>query len=41
MSNIHWGGEIHHDHVFDIYAIFSTTKDPVQIKTGHATIRDE
>ena len=31
-SNIHWGGEIHHDHVFDIYAIFSTSKDLVQTR---------
>ena len=31
-SNIHWGGEIHHDHVFDIYAIFSASKDPVQTR---------
>ena len=31
-SNIYWGGEIHHDHVFDIYAIFSTSKDPVKVR---------
>ena len=31
-SNIHWGGEIHHGHVFDIYAIFNTSKDPVKTR---------
>ena len=31
-SNIHWGGEIHHGHVFDIYAIFSPTKDSVKTR---------
>ena len=31
-SNIHWGGEIHHGHVFDIYAIFSPSKDPVKTR---------
>ena len=31
-SNIHWGGEIHHSHVFDIYAMFSPTKDPVKAR---------
>ena len=24
--NIHWGGEVHHSHIFDIYAKFSPTK---------------
>ena len=32
IRNIHWGGEIHHSHVFDIYAVFSTTKDPVKVR---------
>ena len=32
MSNIHWGGEVHQSHVFDIYAMFSSTKDPVKVR---------
>ena len=31
-SNIHWGGEVHQSHVFDIYAMFSPTKDPVKVR---------
>ena len=31
-SNIYWGGEIHQGHVFDIYAKFSPTKDPVKVR---------
>ena len=31
-SNIHWGGEVHQSHVFDIYATFSSTKDPVKVR---------
>ena len=31
-SNIHWGGEVHQNHVFDIYATFSSTKDPVKVR---------
>ena len=30
--NIHWGGEVHRSHVFDIYAKFSTTQDPVKTR---------
>ena len=30
--NIHWGGEVHHIHVFDIYAKFSPTQDPVRTR---------
>ena len=30
--NIHWGGEVHHSHVFDIYAKFSPTQDPVRTR---------
>ena len=30
--NIHWGGDIHHSHVFDIYAKFSPTQDPVRTR---------
>ena len=30
--NIYWGGEVHQSHVFDIYATFSTTKDPVKTR---------
>ena len=30
--NIHWGGEVHHSHVFDIYAKFSPTRDPVKTR---------
>ena len=30
-SNIYSGGEIHQGHVFDIYAKFSPTKDPVKV----------
>ena len=25
--NIHWGGEVHHSHIFNIYAKFSPTRD--------------
>ena len=32
IRNIHWGGEIHHSHVFDIYAVFSASKDPVTVR---------
>ena len=32
MSNIHWGGEVHQSHVFDIYAKFSPTRDPVKTR---------
>ena len=32
MSNIHWGGEVHQSHVFDIYATFSPMKDPVKVR---------
>ena len=32
IRNIHWGGEIHHSHVFDIYAVFSASKDPVKVR---------
>ena len=32
IRNIHWGGEIHHSHVFDIYAAFSVSKDPVIVR---------
>ena len=32
MSNIHWGGEVHQSHVFDIYATFSSTKDLVNVR---------
>ena len=31
-SNIHWGGKIHHSHVFDIYSVYSPTKDPVKVR---------
>ena len=31
-SNIHWGGELHQCHVFDIYATFSSTKGPVKVR---------
>ena len=31
-SNIHWGGEVHQSHVFDIYAKFSPTRDPVKTR---------
>ena len=31
-SNIHCGGEVHQSHVFDIYATFSSTKDPVKVR---------
>ena len=30
--NIHWGGEVHHSHVFDIYAKLSPTQDPVKTR---------
>ena len=30
ISNIHWGGEINRDHVFDIYKNFSVEKDSVK-----------
>ena len=30
--NIYWGGEIHHSHVFDIYAKFSLTRDLVKTR---------
>ena len=30
--NIHWGGDINHSHVFDIYAKFSPTQDPVRTR---------
>ena len=30
--NIHWGGEVHRSHVFDIYAKFSPTQDPVKTR---------
>ena len=32
MSNIHWGGEVHHSYVFDIYTVFSPSKDPVTVR---------
>ena len=32
IQNIHWGGEIHHSHVFDIYTPFSPTQDPVKVR---------
>ena len=32
MSNINWGGEVHQSHVFDIYATFSSIKDPVKVR---------
>ena len=32
MSNIHWGGEVHQSHVFEIYAKFSPTRDPVKTR---------
>ena len=32
IRNIHWGGEIHHSHVFDIYCVFSASKDPVTVR---------
>ena len=32
IRNIHWGSEIHHSHVFDIYAVFSASKDPVTVR---------
>ena len=32
IRNIHWGGEIHHSHVFDIYSVFSPSKDPVTVR---------
>ena len=31
-SNIHWGGAVHQSQVFDIYATFSSTKDPVKVR---------
>ena len=30
--NIYWGGEVHHSHVFDIYAKLSPTKHPVKTR---------
>ena len=30
--NIYWGGDVHHSHVFDIYAKFSPTQDPVKTR---------
>ena len=30
--NIHWGGEVHQSHVFDIYAKFSPSKDAVKVR---------
>ena len=30
--NIHWGGEVHHSHVFDIYAKLSPSQDPVKTR---------
>ena len=30
ITNIHWGGEMHHGHVYDIYAEYSK-KDSVQV----------
>ena len=32
IRNIRWGGEIHHSHVFDIYAAFSPMRDPVKVR---------
>ena len=29
---IHWGGDVHHSHVFDIYTKFSPTQDPVKTR---------
>ena len=31
ITNIHWGGEMHHGHVYDIYAEYSK-KDSVQVR---------
>ena len=33
-SNVHWGGETHFGHVFDIYANFSPMKDSVKVRLG-------
>ena len=30
--NIHWGGDVHHSHVFDIYMKLSPTQDPVRTR---------
>ena len=30
--NIYWGGEVHHSHVFNIYAKFSPTQDPAKTR---------
>ena len=32
MSNVHWGGEVHQGHVFDIFAPFIPAKDPVKVR---------
>ena len=31
-KNIHWGGEVHHSHVFNIFAKYSPTKDLVKTR---------
>ena len=32
IRNINWGGEVHHSHVFDIYANLNMSKDPVTVR---------
>ena len=38
ISNIHWGGEINRDQVFDIYKNFSAEKDSVKTQCSNVGI---